>query len=623
MLSLVRHRSAPPECESPSDQAARRDDMHQHVCEDVEVNDDDVGGESWPDYLERARARLAREDLPEEAGRLFETFRTAEDTSLIFASFANLFWKAACPGGESAGDAPWAGPEDVPHRRWRFPYEAIRLLLGGNRMAGNLWKLFDAKTARPEYSEAPCEGGPMEGRRAVVVGAGPCGLRAAIELRMLGAQVTVVDRRTTFTRINQLHIWSWCGEDMKALGARILEPPSRDFGANPDLLHVCIADLQKLLLKTALLLGAEIFLGVDFVATDWDEATGSWRAKLGPAFSSGAAGEGRAEAAASPASRESCVNGPTPNAPEWLDNVAVVIGANGFGSSVGEDLGMKVEETNQLRAEAAVGVICNFARQNGMAERKLRPFSLAKQFYLQHFKKAREECGADLENIVYVKSKASHYFVMTPTHRSLLDSGVVIDKMHKPMLEPANIDLSKLEQFVRRIAKYPYKGDQQPVLEAAEQDAQGKEVKFADRGPRLFDFSRMRRQADGLSFIAPPSGEDANHLLVGVVGDALMEPFWPEGLGIIRGFFSVLDACAAISEWAGGADQKTVTRFAECAFSQLKTVSAATRKQALRDNEKHYGLAPGSRYRRFAPGEPARHRPRQNAKTPSKDVGGG
>lgn len=73
-------------------------------------------------------------------------------------------------------------------------------------------------------------------------------------------QVVVVDRRVHFSRINQLHLWAWCGEELKALGARILEPPPSNFGANPDLLHVSISDLQKLLFKVALLLGVEVLL---------------------------------------------------------------------------------------------------------------------------------------------------------------------------------------------------------------------------------------------------------------------------------------------------------------------------------------------------------------------------
>ena len=36
--------------------------------------------------------------------------------------------------------------------------------------------------------------------QVTVVGAGPCGLRTAIEAQLLGARVTVIEKRTSFTR---------------------------------------------------------------------------------------------------------------------------------------------------------------------------------------------------------------------------------------------------------------------------------------------------------------------------------------------------------------------------------------------------------------------------------------
>ena len=45
--------------------------------------------------------------------------------------------------------------------------------------------------------------------QVTVVGAGPCGLRTAIEAQLLGARVTVIEKRTSFTR----HCLS-CGQSM-------------------------------------------------------------------------------------------------------------------------------------------------------------------------------------------------------------------------------------------------------------------------------------------------------------------------------------------------------------------------------------------------------------------------
>lgn len=586
---------------------------------DVDSGSDESGeedngvaqGEPWLEFLIRAAAKNQEAAIGTEAAKLWETFRTSEDLRIIFSSFAGLFQLATATGRDGSrrgsgihiGAPPWAGPDEAPDRIWRYPYEPIRLLLGGNFKAKKLWTLFDKRCERPEYASAPC--GP-KGRfgdgQAVVVGAGPCGLRAAIELRLLGAKVVVVERRETFSRINQLHVWSWVGEEMKLLGARLLEPPPSDFGANPDLLHVCISDLQKLTLKVALLLGVEVLLGVDYLGCEWTR--NGWKVALGAPFASDDAVEGRAGdlSPSSPTAGSFCDTprrkaGPSPRAPSVLRNVVAVIGGGGFGSEVGTRAGMGDVATESA---SAIGIIANLQLSNSVNEKKLRSFSLAKQFYLQVFKEATIATGAELENIVCVKGHIAKYMVMTPTRRSLVKAGVIVDPSRKPVLARENLDMRVLEEMVKKVAAYEFKKGSPLVLD----EKGGDTAAWADRGPRLFDFSKMRRSADGMVFLAPPgvSGADDSgdsDLLVGLVGDCLMEPFWPEGLGIIRGWFGVFDLCSACKLWAEGASQVECRNHFDEAFCQLKTISAATRKRVLRDNEKGYLLAPGTRYKDF------------------------
>lgn len=74
------------------------------------------------------------------------------------------------------------------------------------------------------------------------------------------------------------------------------------------------------------------------------------------------------------------------------------------------------------------------------------------------------------------------------------------------------------------------------MLDAATEDLSPakKSVEYADSGPRLFDFSKMRRHTEALAFVspsAPADGEDEegpNDLLVAVVGDA-----WGARLGAL------------------------------------------------------------------------------------------
>jgi len=391
-----------------------------------------------------------------------------------------------------------------------------------------------------------------------------------------------------------LHLWHWVGDELKALGARCLEPPPQDFGSDADLLHIGIAELQALLLKTSLLLGVQILFGTTYSGHSWTGTEG-W------AVSVRCNDMPRCEAA-DPSTAAAV--------PMIIPDVAVLVGAGGLGSTLGRTAGLETVEIGSLRSEEAIGLVCNFLpTQSGGAggDRSLRSFSLARQFYEKLFLQLQRETGAELENIVYTRSKASHYFIMTPTRRCLLELGILLDPSAKPALGPQNIDHERLDAFVRRIVAFRFKEGEATLPEAAAAAA-GKDgtgvLRYADGGPGLFDFSSMKRAADGLTFLPPPrkdgvSLEDCadRHLLVALAGDALIEPFWPEGLGIVRGFLGVLDVAYAAARWACGADRAAVCNEFAASYCQLKSLAAATRCRVLRDDESAYGLAPGTRYR--------------------------
>ena len=54
------------------------------------------------------------------------------------------------------------------------------------------------------------------------MGAGPCGLRMAIECALLGAKVVVVEARNYLSRNNVLHLWPFVIHDIKKLGGKSL-----------------------------------------------------------------------------------------------------------------------------------------------------------------------------------------------------------------------------------------------------------------------------------------------------------------------------------------------------------------------------------------------------------------
>ena len=53
----------------------------------------------------------------------------------------------------------------------------------------------------------------------------------------------------------------------------------------------------------------------------------------------------------------------------------------------------------------------------------------------------------------------------------------------------------------------------------------------------------------------------SQQVCVMAVGDSLIEPFWPEGLGINRGFHSALDA---VRQSSVGSDGRLVTKTLNC-----------------------------------------------------------
>ena len=59
----------------------------------------------------------------------------------------------------------------------------------------DIWKILDKKA-----SQKPYQGGVAEGQNVLVIGAGPCGLRTAVETQLLGANTVIIERRNAFTR---------------------------------------------------------------------------------------------------------------------------------------------------------------------------------------------------------------------------------------------------------------------------------------------------------------------------------------------------------------------------------------------------------------------------------------
>uniref|UniRef100_A0A8D2JM82 Molecule interacting with CasL protein 1 n=1 Tax=Sciurus vulgaris TaxID=55149 RepID=A0A8D2JM82_SCIVU len=250
--------------------------------------------------------------------------------------------------------------------------------------AKSLWAKLDKRAGQPIYQQ----GQACASTKCLVVGAGPCGLRAAVELALLGAHVVLVEKRTKFSRHNVLHLWPFTIHDLRALGAK------KFYGrfCTGTLDHISIRQLQLLLLKVALLLGVEIHWGVTFSGLQPPPRKGSgWRAQLQP----------------------------NPQAQLANYEFNVLISAAG-GKFVPE--GFTVRE---MRGKLAIGITANFVNGRTVEETQVPEISGVARIYNQKFfQSLLKATGIDLENIVYYKDD-THYFVMTAKKQCLLRLGVL------------------------------------------------------------------------------------------------------------------------------------------------------------------------------------------------------
>uniref|UniRef100_A0A1A7WF12 Microtubule associated monoxygenase, calponin and LIM domain containing 3b n=1 Tax=Iconisemion striatum TaxID=60296 RepID=A0A1A7WF12_9TELE len=76
----------------------------------------------------------------------------------------------------------------------------------------------------------------------------------------MGAQVVVLEKRESFSRNNVLHLWPFTIHDLRGLGAKKFY--GKFCAGSID--HISIRQLQLVLLKVALLLGAEVHVNVEF-----------------------------------------------------------------------------------------------------------------------------------------------------------------------------------------------------------------------------------------------------------------------------------------------------------------------------------------------------------------------
>ncbi|OWZ09213.1 MICAL (molecule Interacting with CasL)-like protein [Phytophthora megakarya] len=453
----------------------------------------------------------------------FKAFDAAQNLIECLSSFNKLLTECGLSGIKV--DEPW--------RVYNHIKSAVYSKLGFRHK--QLFKLLDARFNMDVYKRKPAAK-----KRICIIGAGPVGLRAAVETALLGGQVVVLEKRKHFSRENILHLWPWVVQDLTALGAKVFFP---SFCHSTAYFHVGTRQLQVILLKVALLVGVTVYSSTAF------------------------------ESVISPNSEESD-NKPfytvatQPQIP-WMEFTAV-LGASGTNDKLAEPAGIN---RFVFSRKEALGIVCYFPNLGTTEEKKVTEFSWTIQFKQQMFAKMRE-IGVDLENIVYYRGEM-HYLVMTPKRQNLLEQKVLKVNHPEPkdLVQDDNINKSTLHEYVKRVVGFlgiPKKAEFSRI--------------------RMFDFS-SRTRADKAASIITSHGKK---LYVGLIGDSLIEPFWPEGVGTCRGFLGALDGVWMVAQIGKKADEQLLAD-REMAYRVIQHVSGF-RRDDLQKNVRKYTVDPKSRY---------------------------
>lgn len=335
----------------------------------------------------------------------------------------------------------------------------------------------------------------------LIVGAGIAGLRAAIELKLMGwSRVVVLDQRKEWTRNNVLELWPFQVNDLIGLG---IKNAWGGFGVGSPIM-VAIRTLQLALARAAMVLGADIRTGITF--TGWKKnPTGSgWVANTEPALADSF-------------------------------NFHYLLGAEGVESVVGK---LAKVERRPFKPSNIVGITANFKVMGSKEEKLLNKGTfhpLNMEHYMKVFNQLTKDTGLEfMENFRYFLGE-THYIVFATKPDQLIKIGVC--KAAKPdvpsLLSRDNIDREKLENCAR--ACLPTIG--LPADHPWALNGRG------NKDVAIFDFSTK------LKAVSPSLVSD-DGLFIAVIGDSAVTPFWPLGTGGNRGVYSAMDTSFFMSQLA-------------------------------------------------------------------------
>ena len=254
----------------------------------------------------------------------------------------------------------------------------------------------------------------------------------------------------------------------------------------------------------------------------------------------------------------------------------VVIGADGRRNSLP---GFKHKE---FRGKLAIGITANFTNYHTTEEAEVEERSgVAFIFDQRFFLDLRDETGIDLENIVYYKDD-THYFVMTAKRQSLIDKDVIKQDFPDAMqlLSKDNVNFDKLCDYAKEAA-YNSTNKKLTRLDFAKNH-------YGQPDVAMFDFTSLF-QSENASRLVERKGR---RLFMALVGDSLLEPFWPTGTGVARGFLAAMDTAWSIKGFANGKAPLDLLIERESIYQLL----SQTTHDNISKNYQDYTVDPFTRY---------------------------
>merc|ERR1712125_133824 len=165
------------------------------------------------------------------------------------------------------------------------------------------------------------------------------------------------------------------------------------------------------------------------------------------------------------------------------------------------------------------------------------------------------EANADLESLIYYKASFHNYCILTPKRQNLIDNGLSGRVYHFAAARgqqekdgSKTSEKAKLKEYSRKVI----------VAAGIPVDPEATNEGFVDppNDCMAFDFAECWNTSKSLAFNLPPLDYDVDKHgawmgrrvlpFVALAGDALLEPFWPMGLGLKRGWQAIMDTCYCV-----------------------------------------------------------------------------